>query len=150
MRWYVFITLTFSENKMGRVQFLTRTSFFLCVLSRNFIFILDFCLLSPSESLNFVYKSCVDFARPLFVYGEFPTWKTVALGCLVAQSIGWVADFGLGHDLTVHFVGSSSVSGGLCADSSEPGAYFSLSLHPSPTRALSVSQNWIKVKIKKK
>ena len=55
-------------------------------------------------------------------------------------SVGWVSDFGSGRDLIVR---EFEPRVGLCADSSEPGACFgfcvSLSLDPSPARALSVS-----------
>ena len=56
-------------------------------------------------------------------------------------TVGWVSDFGSGHDLTVR---EFQPCVGLCADGSEPGACFwfcvSLSLCPSPTHALSLSQ----------
>ena len=56
-------------------------------------------------------------------------------------SVGWVAGFGSGHDLTVC---EFEPRVGLCADSSGPGARFrfcvSLSLCPSSVHALSLSQ----------
>ena len=56
-------------------------------------------------------------------------------------SVGQVSDFGSGHDLTVlEFEPRIR----LCADSSEPGAYFrfwvSVSLCPSPALTLSLSK----------
>ena len=54
-------------------------------------------------------------------------------------SVGWAADFGSGHDLTVR---GFEPRVRLCADSLEPGAcfgfYVSLSLYPSPTHTLSL------------
>ena len=56
-------------------------------------------------------------------------------------SVGEVSDFGSGHDLMVR---GFEPSIGLCADSSEPGAYFgssvSLALCPSSACALSLSK----------
>ena len=59
-------------------------------------------------------------------------------------SVGEASDFSSGHDLTV---GEFEPHVGLCADSSEPGAWFrfcvSIALCPSPTLSfsLSLSQN---------
>ena len=39
-------------------------------------------------------------------------------------SVGWAADFGSGHDLTVREGCEFEPRVGLCADSSEPGACF--------------------------
>ena len=75
-----------------------------------------------------------------------PLWKTVwrflkrlkieLLGCL-GGSVGWVSNFGSGHDLMFHGLEPCD---GLCADSSEPGAFFgfcvSLSLSVLPTLTL--------------
>ena len=62
-------------------------------------------------------------------------------------SVGWVSDFGSGHDVTVH---EFETHVRLCADSSEPGACFgfrvSLFLCPSPTCALSLSLSKINIK----
>ena len=56
-------------------------------------------------------------------------------------SAGYASNFGSGHDLTVR---EFEPRGGLCADSSEPGAGFgfcvSLYLCPSPAHALSLCQ----------
>ena len=71
------------------------------------------------------------------------------MGCL-GGSIGYVSNFGSGHDLVVH---RFEPHVRLCADSSEPGAYFmdsvSLSLCPSPTRTLSLSLSLSLSKINK-
>ena len=60
-------------------------------------------------------------------------------------------DFGSGHDLTVH---EFRPCVGLCANSSEPGAYFGfcvfLSLCPSPIHALSLSLKKTTTKTHKK
>ena len=61
------------------------------------------------------------------------------LGCL-GGTVGWASDFISSHDLMVC---EFKPCVGLCADSSEPGAYLGfcvfLSLCPSPTHTLSVS-----------
>ena len=66
--------------------------------------------------------------------------KTPVQGQL-GGSVGEVSDFGSGHDLTVR---EFEPRVRLCADSSEPGAYFrfcgSLSLCPSPAHVLSLSK----------
>ena len=54
-------------------------------------------------------------------------------------SVGWVSDFGSGHDLTVH---GFRPHVGLCADRAEPGAALdsvSPSLSPSPAHVLPLS-----------
>ena len=72
-------------------------------------------------------------------------------GAWVAQSVERLSNFGSGHDLTVH---EFEPCMGLCADSSEPGAYFgfcvSLSLSdPPPTLTLCLSLSLSKINIKK-
>ena len=65
--------------------------------------------------------------------------KLTWLGCL-SGTVGWVSDFSSGHDLMVC---EFEPRARLCADSSEPGAYFrfcvSFSQSPSPTLTLSLS-----------
>ena len=72
-------------------------------------------------------------------------------GGRLGGSVGWVSDFGSGHDLTVREFENRV---GLWADGSEPGACFrfcvSLSLCPSPVHALSLSVPKIKKNIEKK
>ena len=73
-------------------------------------------------------------------------WTRTFLGSILGAqghlggSVGWASDFGSGHDLEVRGL-KPRVR--LCADSSEPGAWFgfciSLSLCPSSACALSLS-----------
>ena len=71
-------------------------------------------------------------------------------------SVGWVSDFGLGHDLTLR---GFEPHGGLCADSSEPGGCFefcfSLSLPLPYSHSVSlclskINKHWENLKKKKK
>ena len=88
------------------------------------------------------FKFCLsDRIRDLLRVGTmtFHAFYNIIVGRVVG-SVSWESHFSSGHDFTIR-VFEPCIR--LCADSSEPGACFvvcvSLSLCPSPTRALSLS-----------
>ena len=80
--------------------------------------------------------------KPHIRHGAYLNWSKIG-------ATGWLSQLSVQHDLEVR---DFEPHVGLCADSLETGACFrfcvSLSLCPSPIRALSVFQKWINVKKK--